>query len=377
MARTTKTSKKRASVSKKSTKSSVSVATGWRNPRVVLFALMFAFIGVFALLKINAQRNLPARSSDIVAAFIDSRPTTINKENPSKTVYESYSASYMVLADGSLICDTGNIEGTVTTGTLSRGQLMKLHGELKDLDLGTLPNEISATGNDTHISTFEGFVFADADSISAYSVFEDGQKPDKLAKMQAKILKTCDIATKREERGKTKEFTIPSSQKNATKADQSALQRIARALAPKATAAPAAGAGQVVDEYTQKHQRDAVAYVRGLSGLPQLRREGCLDIVAGQQAKRMIDRNYLHHNTNLGGEVDFWCKDANKVSYRWTWLGENVGKGYSTESIFNAYWASPGHKANILSRTPNRIGTYAYKRTSDGMIFTVTVFAKW
>lgn len=368
MARTTKTQSKRVATSKKSTKASSSISR-WRNPRLVIFMIAFAAVGVFALLQIGAQPALPTGASDIVAAYIDSKPTTINKEDPAKTIYESYSASYLVLADGSLICDSGNTDGVVTTGTLNKGQLMKLHGELQDLDIESEASVISADGSDTHISTFKGYILADAESVSAHSVFENGKKPAKLAKMEEKILKTCEQATKREERGKTKEFTVPKNIKTAG-AETSVLTQLANAISPKAEAAPAPGAGQVVDQPTADHQRGAVNYVRGLSGLPGLRQEGCLDIVAGQQAKRMIDVGYIYHNPNLAGEVNAWCKSP------WTILGENVGTGYSSDAIFQAYWYSAPHRANIVHRSYNRIGTYAYKK-SNGQIFTVTVFGRW
>lgn len=341
----------------------------YKQYRVWVFVLVFGVIGAAFALRSFAQTDLPSKATDIVAAYIDSKPTLLTKDEKDQKKYESYSASYMVLADGSLICDTGNAEGTVTTGTLSKGQLKKLHAELKELDLGTLPNDITAPGNDTHTSTFKGYVLSDGNSISGFSVYEDGQKPDKLAKMESKILKSCEVATKREERGKTKEFSVPA---NKTAAATSIVEKIANAVAPKAAAAPAAGAGQVVDSATANNQRDSVNYIRAISGIPQLGQQGCLDIIAGQQAKRMIDAGYIYHNPNLLGEFNFWC---NKPT--WTIIGENVGSGYSSQAIFNAYMGSPAHKANIVDRRYRYIGTNAYKVNATGKIFTVTVFAAW
>ncbi len=70
-----------------------------------------------------------------------------------------------------------------------------------------------------------------------------------------------------------------------------------------------------------------------------------LSNVAGRWATRMAARNVLSHNQNLGREVRGWH-----------YLGENVGVGYSVESLVAAFWASPAHRSNILDRHYTELG---------------------
>ncbi|MBX3312801.1 MAG: CAP domain-containing protein [Actinobacteria bacterium] len=60
------------------------------------------------------------------------------------------------------------------------------------------------------------------------------------------------------------------------------------------------------------------------------------------------------------------------INSRWCALGENVGYGSSVAAIEDAYMRSSGHRANILSRRWNAVGTGFAKK--DGRVYTVQVF---
>lgn len=85
-----------------------------------------------------------------------------------------------------------------------------------------------------------------------------------------------------------------------------------------------------------------------------------LNAVAERHAGRMADRGEIYHNPNLGDEVDGW--EA---------LGENVGVGGSIGDIDAAFYASEGHRANILGAF-TRIGVGVIEREEE--IYVTQVF---
>src|SRR5437764_9728493 len=65
-----------------------------------------------------------------------------------------------------------------------------------------------------------------------------------------------------------------------------------------------------------------------------------LTTAARRWARWMAAHHTLAHNPSLGSNVCCW-RD----------LGENVGRGPRVLAIQRGFMASPGHRANILSRT--------------------------
>lgn len=80
-------------------------------------------------------------------------------------------------------------------------------------------------------------------------------------------------------------------------------------------------------------------------------------------AEKLARENTLYHS-----------KLSDGIGVRWCSLGENVGYGPNVPAIQDAYMASPGHKANIVSTKWNGVGVgYA---TNGKKVFTVQVFIK-
>jgi uncharacterized protein YkwD len=80
-------------------------------------------------------------------------------------------------------------------------------------------------------------------------------------------------------------------------------------------------------------------------------------------AEKLARENTLYHSTLSSGIRVKWCS-----------IGENVGYGPSVAAVEDAYMASPGHKANIVSTKWNGVGVgYA---TNGKRVFTVQVFIK-
>ena len=85
-----------------------------------------------------------------------------------------------------------------------------------------------------------------------------------------------------------------------------------------------------------------VNQIRAYYGLHSLSSNGSLNATAQACADRMASSGQMTHSAYPGG---------------WGTWGENIAEGYgSSVSVFNAWMASPGHRANILRPTFTQMG---------------------
>jgi uncharacterized protein YkwD len=85
-----------------------------------------------------------------------------------------------------------------------------------------------------------------------------------------------------------------------------------------------------------------VNQIRAYYGLGSLHSNGTLNAAAQACAERMAASGQMTHSTYPGG---------------WSSWGENIAEGYgSSVSVFNAWMASPGHRANILRASFTQMG---------------------
>ncbi len=93
---------------------------------------------------------------------------------------------------------------------------------------------------------------------------------------------------------------------------------------------------------------------RTQSGLKPLKSNWELSRVARYKSQDMRNKNYFSHTSPTYGSP-FDMMKAFGISYRSA--GENIAKGQSTPSqVVEAWWNSPGHKANILNSSYTEIG---------------------
>lgn len=117
----------------------------------------------------------------------------------------------------------------------------------------------------------------------------------------------------------------------------------------------------LINNYRQSH------------GLPPLTMSVSLYNASEGHSCDMGSRGYFSHNTPEG--VTPWTRIRNAGYLYNTYLGENIAAGYSTaQSVFNAWAASSGHNANMLSGNYRAIGIgrcyvggspYGYYWTTD------------
>lgn len=88
--------------------------------------------------------------------------------------------------------------------------------------------------------------------------------------------------------------------------------------------------------------------IRQEHGLTILKVNKKLTVAAQGHANDMSARNYFSHTTPEG--VTFWDAWVIPTGYRYTHLGENLAKSFtSVTQLTDAWMASPEHKENILN----------------------------
>jgi hypothetical protein len=116
------------------------------------------------------------------------------------------------------------------------------------------------------------------------------------------------------------------------------LAVLAGSAAP-ALASPSTDEGAFLTQLNQERQR---------RGLTPLVLDNPLAATARDWSQTMAARNQLSHDPGLAA-------DATAVEPSWRRVAENVGVGYSVQSLHDAFMGSSGHRANILGPY-NRVG---------------------
>jgi uncharacterized protein YkwD len=98
---------------------------------------------------------------------------------------------------------------------------------------------------------------------------------------------------------------------------------------------------------------DYINLSRAENGLPPLEFNMMLAMKAQAWTGVMANRGSLSHSDLA---ADNWG--------RWQKLGENVGYGWSVESVHHAFMDSAPHRANILDPAFNKVGTGVYRDPS-------------
>jgi uncharacterized protein YkwD len=107
-----------------------------------------------------------------------------------------------------------------------------------------------------------------------------------------------------------------------------------------------------------------------------LKEDAALAAIAQKKASDMAQRGYFSHATPEGRSPWWWLV---KGGYAYERAGENLAINFLATSTLEAAWmASPGHRANILERSFDRVGvgvaTGTYKGTEA--LFVVAYYAQ-
>ena len=90
------------------------------------------------------------------------------------------------------------------------------------------------------------------------------------------------------------------------------------------------------------------------AGLQPLTMDNTLVQVARYKSNYMIQNNFFDH-TNPDGTK--WTNWLQTIGYKYTSTGENIAYNtYDAVELFNQWWNSPGHKANMMNSSYNKVG---------------------
>ena len=90
------------------------------------------------------------------------------------------------------------------------------------------------------------------------------------------------------------------------------------------------------------------------AGLEPLTMDNTLVQVARYKSNNMIQNNFFDH-TNPDGTK--WTNWLQSIGYKYTTTGENIA--YNTSDpveLFNQWWNSPGHRANMMNASYTKVG---------------------
>jgi uncharacterized protein YkwD len=93
---------------------------------------------------------------------------------------------------------------------------------------------------------------------------------------------------------------------------------------------------------------------RVAAGLKPLISDNTLLQVARYKSNHMIQYNYFDHSTPQGTKYTDWLK---AVGYQYTTAGENIAYNtYDAVELFNQWWNSTGHRANMMNASYTKVG---------------------
>lgn len=112
---------------------------------------------------------------------------------------------------------------------------------------------------------------------------------------------------------------------------------------------------------------------RSRRGLQTLQANWEIARVARYKSQDMINKRYFSHISPTYGSP---FKMMESFGIRFSAAGENIAYGQNTPArVMNAWMNSPGHRANILSRTYSRIGV-GLAKNKYGVCYWTQLFTK-
>ncbi len=137
-----------------------------------------------------------------------------------------------------------------------------------------------------------------------------------------------------------------------------------------AFSAPSAALGWTNYSFSSTDEGEMLTLInqaRASNGLPAYHVSSTLHDVARWRSKDMYDRDYFSHSipNPPGGNV---FDELHRRGVCYTIAGENIGwnnfpDDVATQTLFNGWMDSPGHRALVLSKDFTRIGIGAFKGT--------------
>lgn len=354
-----KNNKKSTQYKKNTKKANVLFFKNWSLKVKVISIFVVAIFGMLAVTGAFAQskRNdytLKVPVEQTAISLTDEKPLVISKDNSGKIVYESRGKSIDVTVSGTVYC-TPEDNGPVKIASVTPEQLSKTTKEIEEIKPTnglTKQNASTASiGNNKQLQLPKDSDVAPINtdlSNPLPGVNKSEQILDKLCANATTIVPDSQIPA-----------FIPDKAPQPKKKKRTLLENnVLSLLMPKTYAAdapvPITTPPPAISEVAENDQVGRINVSRSENGLPLLAKSDCLTRAARSWSLNMATVDKLYHSP-LATTVEKECGQN-----WWHKLGENVGYGSGSYEIFLAYMNSPGHRANILDQSFQRVGVGAY-----------------
>ena len=345
--------------------------------------LVIVFVAIAGLLAVTSSYANSKKSDYTLKTPVEQTTISLTKEKPliisknpnGKISYESRGKSIDVAVSGTVYCTPEN-DGPVKMITLTQDQLLSTEKQIEAIQPAsdtTKQDDIkSSIGNSKQLQL--------SSSSNVAPVETNAVNPSKSMVRTEQLLDSiCQKAN----------TTIPSQDLPAFIPDTATLPKrkkrsslfnnvFSSMITPKTyaadTPAPLTTPPPALNTDAENDQLSRINYVRQQNSRPLLSKSECLTKAARTWSLNMATVDRLYHSP-LAQTVEKEC-GANW----WAKLGENVGFGGDSMTIFNAYMNSPHHKDNILDPAFQRVGvgayTYKHPTKPNTFVWTTQLFAR-
>jgi uncharacterized YkwD family protein len=112
---------------------------------------------------------------------------------------------------------------------------------------------------------------------------------------------------------------------------------------------------------------------RSKVGIPSLKENGELSLIARDKSQDFINKNYFAHNSPTYGTP---FEMLRTYGIKFTEAGENIAKGQkSAVEVMDSWMNSPGHRENILNPNFNKLGVGVVE-DNKGVLYWTQIFIK-
>ncbi len=344
--------------------------------------LVIVFVAIAGLLAVtssyaNSKRNdytLKTPVEQTAISLTKEKPLIISKNSSGKVSYESRGKSIDITVSGTVYCAPED-DGPVKIVAITPEQLKETEEQIE----ATQPTRDTTKQKDikSEIGNTKQLQLSSSSPVDPVetSITNPAQSISKTEQILESI---CLKATTTIPSTNTPAF-IPDNAKlpNQKKRSQVIYETLPSIISPKAHAAdvptPATTPPPALNPDFENDQVNRINLARQQNGRQLLGRSDCLTRAARTWSLNMATVDRLYHSP-LAQTVEKECGQN-----WWRRIGENVGVGGDSPSIFTAYMNSPGHRDNILHPEYQRVGvgafTYKHPNKPYTSVWTTQLFA--
>lgn len=350
-----------------------------RKQIYIVAAIFVALVGSLALGGTFAQAEnndyrLKSGVEQTTLSLTNEKPTTASRDASGKVSYSSRGKSIDVTVTGKIYC-TPEDSGQVKVANISQEQLQSALSQIRNNQATQSKTEVD--GAKANIGNSKGIMVSGNSTGGPTNITSDNAATE-VNSVEAELDKICKNATQIVPADQVPAF-VPNTV-NIKDVKKPKKRNILRSsLVPSADAYAYTNSAE--PEITPAVEEDQVArinYERAIRGIPQMGKSDCLTRAARSWARVMAISNYLRHSEYVG------LVDAECGPNWWSKLGENVGYApqatLESYNVFQAYMNSPGHRANILDPSFQRVGVganhYSYPSKGYALSWTSQLFAR-